>query len=85
MRNHPVVGVLFLVAAAGLFLLGAFASSAPGPLADMPVPPEVVVPFLLWQFGMWSAMFGIFFLRPRRGRGGLQQVRLANSRTATRW
>ena len=69
MRSHPVVGTFFLLLAAGLFTLGAFASSAPGPLAALPVPPEIVVPFIAWQLAMWCALFGVFFLRPR-GRFG---------------
>lgn len=65
-RSHPLVGSFFLLVAAGLFALGAFASGAPGFLRALPVPPEVVVPFLLWQLAIWFALFGAFFLRARR-------------------
>lgn len=69
MRNHPVVGAFFLLSAAALFLLGAFASDAPDLLRQAPVPPEIVVPFVTWQLAGWCTMFGIFFLRPRTRRG----------------
>lgn len=65
MRSHPVVGTFFIAVAAGLFVLGATASSAPAPLSRLPVPPEIVMPFVFWQLAVWAALFGAFFLRPR--------------------
>lgn len=70
MRSHRFVGTFFFLASGGLFLLGATAHSAPPFLRALPVPPEVAVPFILWQLAVWAALFGVFFLRPRtRGRG----------------
>lgn len=66
MRSHPVVGLLFLLAAATFFVLGAFSSGAPAPLENLPIPPAILVPFLFWQTAVWCTMFGIFFLRARR-------------------
>lgn len=68
MRRHPVVGSLFLLLGAGLLALGAFARDAPAFLDKSPLPPEVVVPFVLWQLATWALLFGFFFLRAR-GRG----------------
>jgi hypothetical protein len=67
-RSHPVVGILFLLSGGALLVLGATAHSAPGILGRLPVPPEVVVPFILWQLATWALLFGLFFLRPRGGR-----------------
>lgn len=63
MRSHPVAGVFFLLLGTGLFLAGAlgrWSMDLPGPL-----PPSIVMPFILWQFAVWSLLFGIFFLRSR--------------------
>lgn len=68
MRSHPVVGCLFMLLGVALLALGAFAKGAPGPLRDLPLPPQVVVPFILWQLATWSILFGVFFLRPRTPR-----------------
>lgn len=65
MRSHPVVGSFFLGLGVALFAFGAFTSSAPGFLTGLPLPPEIVVPFVLWQLAVWSILFGFFFLRPR--------------------
>ena len=70
MRSHPVVGTFFLLLAAGLFALGIFASWAPPFVSKIPIPPEVVVPFVLLQLSLWCAFFGMFFLRARSGRRG---------------
>ena len=69
MRRHPVVGIFFLLIGAGLIALGAMARDAPAFLEEMPLPPEVVVPFILWQLATWSILFGFFFLRPRTRHG----------------
>ena len=68
MRRHPVVGCFFLLVGAGLIALGAMARDAPRFLDDSPLPPEVVVPFILWQLATWALLFGFFFLRPRSRR-----------------
>lgn len=65
MRRHPLVGSFFLIVSAALLALGAFARGGPSFLEDLPLPPEVVVPFVLWQLAVWSMLFGFFFLRPR--------------------
>lgn len=65
MRTHPVVGSLFFLTGVALFALGAFARDAPAFLQGLPVPPEIVVPFVLWQLATWALLFGVFFLRPR--------------------
>lgn len=65
MRSHPLVGSLFLLVGAALFALGATARSAPEPLSRLPVPPEIVMPFLFWQLAVWALLFGVFFLRSR--------------------
>lgn len=65
MRSHPVVGTLFLLAGTGLLALGALTTDAPAFLKGLPIPPEIIVPFILWQLAVWSILFGIFFLRPR--------------------
>lgn len=66
MRTHPVVGSFFILLAGGLFVAGAAAGgSAPAFMRRLPLPPEVVVPFVLWQLSVWAILFGIFFLRPR--------------------
>lgn len=74
MRSHPVVGSLFILAGLALFSVGALARDAPSFLERLPVPPEIVVPFVLWQLATWALLFGVFFLRPRgrqsRGRLG---------------
>lgn len=72
MRSHPFVGSLFLLAGLTLFGLGATARDAPDFVRVIPLPPEVVVPFVLWQLAVWALLFALFFLRPRgrrRGRG----------------
>jgi hypothetical protein len=69
-RTHPVVGVFFLLVGAALVLLGALAGSyVPGFLRGLPLPPEIVIPLLLWQLATWAILFGFFFLRPRVRRG----------------
>jgi len=69
-RSHPVVGSFFLVLGAGLVVLGALAGSyVPPVLRHLPLPPEVVVPLVLWQLATWALLFALFFLRPRT-RGG---------------
>ena len=76
MRRHPVVGSFFLVVGLGLVVLGALAGSyVPAPLRKLPIPPEVLVPLLLWQLATWMILFGFFFLRERgrAGRRGLQR------------
>lgn len=70
MRSHPVAGTMFILVGLGLFAAGAFASGTPGPLKALPLPPEIVVPFVLWQLATWSVLFGVFFLRPRSQRLG---------------
>ncbi len=65
MRRHPVVGTLFLLLGAALAVLGAFSRGGPAFLKELPLPPEVVVPFVLWQVAVWFVLFGLFFLRPR--------------------
>ena len=69
MRRHPVVGTVFLLIGAGLLTLGALARDAPAFLEAGPIPPEVAIPFILWQLATWAILFGIFFLRPRNRRG----------------
>lgn len=76
MRRHPVVGTFFLVLGSALLLAGAFARGSPAFLEGLPLPPEVVIPFVLWQLAVWALLFGLFFLRPRG--------RLPPSRTAPR-
>lgn len=68
MRSHPVVGSFFLLLSAGLFALGVFASWAPPFVSLIPIPPEIVVPFILLQLSLWCAFFGMFFLRARTRR-----------------
>jgi hypothetical protein len=69
-RSHPFVGSFFLLLGAGLVVLGALAGSfVPPALRHLPLPPEVVVPLVLWQLATWAILFGFFFLRPR-ARGG---------------
>lgn len=70
MRNHPLVGSVFLLAGVALFAAGATARDAPAALDRLPLPPEVVVPFVLWQLAVWAILFALFFLRPRRGGRG---------------
>lgn len=67
MRTHPFVGSFFIAAGLALFALGAFARGGPAFLDRLPVPPEIAVPFVLWQLATWSLLFGVFFLRPRGG------------------
>jgi tellurite resistance protein TehA-like permease len=68
-RRHPLVGISFLLLGVGLLALGAFARDAPAFLDKAPLPPEVIVPFILWQLATWAILFGFFFLRPRTRRG----------------
>lgn len=63
-RSHPVAGCLFILLGLGLFAAGAFGSWAPSDLPG-PLPAPILVPFVLWQLGVWSVLFGAFFLRPR--------------------
>lgn len=66
MRSHPVVGGFFLLLGAAFFALGALAGSyVPAPLRGLPLPPEIVVPLVLWQLAVWAILFGAFFLRAR--------------------
>lgn len=65
MRSHPVVGSIFILAGLGLLGLGAFSRSAPAPLSKLPVPPEIIMPFLFWIGAVWCIMFGLFFMRAR--------------------
>lgn len=74
MRSHPILGSFFLLLGAALFVGGALGSGSPGPLAMLPLPPWVVVPFVLWQLAVWAVLFGFFFLRPR-GRVRARQPR----------
>lgn len=74
-RSHPVVGLFFLVLGAAFLAVGAFARGAPGPLAKLPLPPEVVVPFIFWQLATWAILFGLFFLRSRNRRPHRYAVR----------
>lgn len=76
MRSHPVVGSLFLLTGLALFSVGALARDAPSFLEKLPVPPEIVVPFVLWQLATWAILFGVFFLRPR---GRQSRSRLARA------
>lgn len=73
-RTHPVVGSLFILSGLALFSLGALARDAPAFLKGLPIPPEVIMPFIFWQLATWAILFGVFFLRPRgrqaRGRFG---------------
>lgn len=64
-RRHPLVGTTFLLVGVALLALGALARDAPPFLEKSPLPPEVVVPFILWQLATWALLFGFFFLRPR--------------------
>ena len=68
MRAHPFVGTLFLLLGGSLLFAGATASSAPSFFRRLPVPPEVAVPFILWQLAVWALLFGWFFIRPRHRR-----------------
>lgn len=70
MRSHPVAGFFFLFMGAAFVAIGALARGEPGPLANLPLPPEVVVPFIFWQLATWSILFGLFFLRSRTRRSG---------------
>ena len=64
MRSHPLAGAFFILLGIGLFAAGAFGSWSLGPLAKLG-PSSIVVPFIFWQLAVWSALFGVFFLRPR--------------------
>jgi len=63
-RSHPVAGCLFILFGLGFFAAGTFGSWAPSSLPG-PLPASIVVPFIMWQLGVWSILFGAFFLRPR--------------------
>lgn len=64
-RSHPVAGSFFLLLGIAFLAIGAFARGAPGPLTQLPLPPEIVVPFIFWQLATWAILFGLFFLRSR--------------------
>lgn len=63
-RSHPVAGSLFILIGLGFFAAGAFGSWTPSDLPG-PLPAPILVPFVLWQLGVWAILFGAFFLRPR--------------------
>jgi len=63
-RSHPVAGCLFILLGLGFFAAGTFGTWTPSDLPG-PLPAPIVVPFILWQLGVWSILFGAFFLRPR--------------------
>lgn len=63
MRSHPIVGVLFILAGMGLLVAGAFAPT--GDVPKLPLPKEVLIPFILWQMAAWCILLGVFFLRRR--------------------
>lgn len=74
MRRHPVLGT-FLILLGGLLLIGgAIGIGSPGPLAKLPLPAFVIVPFIFWQLAVWCVLFGVFFLRAR-GRVRTRQAR----------
>jgi len=75
-RSHPVLGVFLLLLGIGLFSAGLFGNWSEGPLANMPLPASIVVPFVLWQLALWCGLFGVFFLRSR-GRATARQPRFA--------
>ena len=68
MRSHRVVGGTFLLVGLALLVAGATARSAPAFLRRVPIAPEVLVPFILWQLATWALLFAWFFLRPRHRR-----------------
>jgi hypothetical protein len=55
-----------MLSGVALLVAGATARSAPAFLRKAPLPPEIVVPFVLWQLATWALLFGWFFLRPGR-------------------
>lgn len=65
MRSHPLAGIFCLALGGLLLVAGALGRGSPGPLARLPLPPDVIIPFILWQLAIWSLLFGFFFLRPR--------------------
>lgn len=77
MRRHPVVGSVFLLLGAAFIPLGLFMKGTPPGFGKLPLPPEVVVPFLAWQLATWLILFGVFFLRPRGRRAHGRHARWA--------
>lgn len=77
MRRHPLVGAFFLLLGAALLLMGAFSRGGPAFLDHLPLPPEIVVPFILWQLAVWSVLFGLFFLRTRSRWEARRSIRAA--------
>lgn len=75
MRSHPIAGTLFLLVGAALFGAGALGKWSPSDIPG-PLPASIVIPFILWQLGVWAVLFGIFFLRPR-GRSRRREPRFA--------
>lgn len=76
MRSHPVAGCLFILFGIGFFAAGTFGSWAPAQIPG-PLPASIVIPFVLWQLGVWAILFGAFFLRPRRASARRRQPRLS--------
>lgn len=76
MRSHPVAGVFFFLLGLALAAVGILGRGSPGPLAKLPLPADVVVPFVMFQLAVWSVLFGVFFLRPR-GRAQPRKARFA--------
>lgn len=74
MRRHPVAGAFFLLLGIAFLAAGALAKGGPAFLDKLPLAPEVVVPFVLWQLATWSILFGVFFLRPRGRVAGGRRV-----------
>lgn len=63
-RSHPVAGGFLVLSGVGLVAAGALLPLAP--FQGLFMPPEIVVPFVLWQLAIWAILLGFFFLRPRR-------------------